>query len=227
RKVRQNVQMIFQDSFAALDPRMTVGELVREPLDIHNVGELSARRDRVADLFVRVGLKEDQLGRYPHEFAGGQRQRVCIARALALNPKLILADECVSALDVSVQADVLALLQDIQDEFKVSFLFISHDITVVENIANRVGVMYLGQVVEMGTPTQVFFDPRHSYTRRLIESVPMPNPNLQREKPSRVREEIPTATRDVGDAPRHHKLVDVGAGHLVAEELTTQISRWN
>ncbi len=215
--VRRDVQMIFQDPYASLDPRMRVGDLVAEPLLIHRIGSGEERREQVASLFERVGLSADQMDRYPHEFSGGQRQRICIARALALKPKLIIADESVSALDVSVQARVLKLLKDLQREFGVAYLFISHDMAVVENISDRVAVMYLGQIVEMGTRDQVFSNPRHPYTRRLIEAVPVPDPKLRRTHFARLDREIPNAVRQVGDPPPLLHLHDAGGGHLVAQ----------
>ena len=218
RLVRRDVQMIFQDPYASLDPRMRVGDLVAEPLVIHGLGTPRERADKVAMLFDRVGLSPDQVHRYPHEFSGGQRQRICIARALALQPKLIIADESVSALDVSVQARVLQLLRDLQHEFGIAYLFISHDMAVVENISDRVAVMYLGQIVEMGTRAQVFADPRHSYTRRLIEAVPVPDPARRRAHFPRLDREISSVVRRVGDEPRRLDLRDVGGGHLVARE---------
>ncbi|MER9696511.1 ABC transporter ATP-binding protein [Mesorhizobium sp. M0006] len=218
KAVRRDVQMIFQDPFASLDPRMRVGDLVAEPLVIHGIASKDERRERVAALFERVGLSADQLELYPHEFSGGQRQRVCIARALALRPKLIIADESVSALDVSVQARVLDLLKELQREFGVAYLFISHDMAVVENISDRVAVMYLGQIVEMGTRDQVFSNPRHPYTRRLIEAVPVPDPAKRRTRFARLDQEIPSATRRMGEAPLKLALNDVGGGHLVAAE---------
>ncbi len=218
KAVRRDVQMIFQDPFASLDPRMRVGDLVAEPLVIHGIASKDERRDRVAALFERVGLSADQMELYPHEFSGGQRQRVCIARALALRPKLIIADESVSALDVSVQARVLDLLKELQREFGVAYLFISHDMAVVENISDRVAVMYLGQIVEMGTRDQVFSNPRHPYTRRLIEAVPVPDPAQRRSRFARLDQEIPSATRRIGEAPLKLALTDVGGGHLVAAE---------
>ncbi|MBC8128784.1 MAG: ABC transporter ATP-binding protein [Rhizobiaceae bacterium] len=218
KAMRRDVQMIFQDPYASLDPRMTAGDLVAEPLVIHGIGDRAERRDRVAGLFARVGLSPDQAARYPHEFSGGQRQRICIARALALRPKLIVADESVSALDVSVQARVLELLAELQAEFGISYLFISHDMAVVENISDRVAVMYLGQIVEIGTRDQIFADPRHAYTRRLIAAVPQPDPTLRRLDFTRMDSEIPSPVRAVGDPPRHVALVDIGEGHLVAVE---------
>jgi peptide/nickel transport system ATP-binding protein len=216
KAVRRDVQMIFQDPFASLDPRMRVGDLVAEPLVIHGIASKEERSQRVAALFERVGLTADQMELYPHEFSGGQRQRVCIARALALRPKLIIADESVSALDVSVQARVLDLLKELQREFGVAYLFISHDMAVVENISDRVAVMYLGQIVEMGTRDQVFSNPRHPYTRRLIEAVPVPDPARRRSRFARLEQEIPSATRRIGEAPMKLALLDVGNGHLVA-----------
>ncbi|MER9842864.1 ABC transporter ATP-binding protein [Mesorhizobium australicum] len=219
KAVRRDVQMIFQDPYASLDPRMRVGDLVAEPLLIHGIASKEERRERVAALFDRVGLSSDQMELYPHEFSGGQRQRVCIARALALRPKLIIADESVSALDVSVQARVLDLLKELQREFGVAYLFISHDMAVVENISDRVAVMYLGQIVEMGTRDQVFSNPRHPYTRRLIEAVPVPDPARRRSRFARLDQEIPSATRRLGEAPLKLALSDVGNGHLVAAEV--------
>ncbi len=216
KAVRRDVQMIFQDPFASLDPRMRVGDLVAEPLVIHGIASKEERGLRVAALFERVGLTADQMELYPHEFSGGQRQRVCIARALALRPKLIIADESVSALDVSVQARVLDLLKELQREFGVAYLFISHDMAVVENISDRVAVMYLGQIVEMGTRDQVFSNPRPPYTRRLIEAVPVPDPARRRSRFARLDQEIPSATRKIGEAPMKLALQDVGNGHLVA-----------
>ncbi len=215
-QVRRDVQMVFQDPMASLDPRMRVGDLVAEPLVIHGIGTPETRRETVRALFHKVGLSSDQLDRYPHEFSGGQRQRICIARALALRPKLIVADESVSALDVSVQARVLALLKALKEEFGVAYLFISHDMAVVENISDRVAVMYLGQIVEMGTRGQIFGDPRHPYTRRLIEAVPVPDPTHVRSPAPLEAREIPSPLRAVGDPPPRARLVDIGAGHLVA-----------
>ncbi|WP_082652736.1 ABC transporter ATP-binding protein [Aureimonas sp. AU12] len=216
KAMRRDVQMIFQDPYASLDPRMTAGALVREPLDIHGVGTKAERRERVAGLFDRVGLSPDGLDRYPHEFSGGQRQRISIARALALRPKVIVADESVSALDVSVQARVLDLLRELQEEFGIAYLFISHDMAVVENISDRVAVMYLGQIVEMGTRDQIFGAPRHPYTRRLIEAVPVPDPSRKRPAFLRMEGDLPSSVRRRGDAPARQELVDAGGGHLVA-----------
>ncbi|CAM5621203.1 ABC transporter ATP-binding protein [Mycolicibacterium aubagnense] len=221
KAVRRDIQMIFQDPYASLDPRMRVGDLVAEPLLIHGIGTPKERIDRVAALFERVGLTADQMERYPHEFSGGQRQRICIARALALRPKLIIADESVSALDVSVQARVLRLLKELQSEFGVAYLFISHDMAVVENISDKVAVMYLGQIVEMGTRDQIFSNPRHPYTRRLIEAVPVPDPARRRTRFARLDSEIASPVRRVGDPPEKLMLTDVGDGHMVAAHIAS------
>ncbi len=213
KSLRAQVQMVFQDPMAALDPRMTVGDLIAEPLVIHG---LPGARERAADLMARVGLSKDHLSRYPHEFSGGQRQRICIARALALKPRLIIADESVSALDVSVQERVLALLKELQEEMGVAYLFISHDMAVVDTISDRVAVMYLGQVVEMGTRAQVLGNPRHAYTQRLIEAVPVPDPAHARKVTPRLAGEIPSPLHPPGQGPQRLILTDRGAGHLVA-----------
>ncbi|MEP3279243.1 MAG: ABC transporter ATP-binding protein [Stappiaceae bacterium] len=216
KAIRREAQMIFQDPMASLDPRMRVGDLVAEPLVIHAIGTPEEQHERVAHLFDRVGLSRDQMERYPHEFSGGQRQRICIARALALRPKLIIADESVSALDVSVQAKVLDLLRELTQEMGIAYLFISHDMAVVENISDRVAVMYLGQIVEMGTRAQVFGNPRHPYTQRLIRAVPIPDPAAKRAPSVRLTGDIPSPMRPVGDGPATITLADIGEGHLVA-----------
>ena len=169
---RQNAQVVFQDPFSSLDPRMTIEQIVRQPLDIHGVGSKQDRRERVEELMDLVGLSVDQLDRYPHEFSGGQRQRIAIARALALEPEFVLLDEPTSALDVSVQAQVLNLLDELQDELELTFLLISHDLSVIRHICDRVAVMYLGEIVEIGPVEEIFADPKHPYTQALLESVP-------------------------------------------------------
>nr|WP_248298214.1 ABC transporter ATP-binding protein [Tabrizicola sp. YIM 78059] len=217
KAMRRRVQMVFQDPMAALNPRMRVGELIAEPLLIHGIGDAAQRRDRAADLMTRVGLETAQLDRYPHEFSGGQRQRICIARALALQPDLIIADESVSALDVSVQARVLELLKALQADFGISYLFISHDMAVVDNISDRVAVMYLGQIVEMGTHHQVFGNPQHPYTRRLIDAVPVPDPAHRRKPSPRLSAETPSPLHLPGREPPRVVLKDIGGGHLVGD----------
>jgi peptide/nickel transport system ATP-binding protein len=193
---------------------MTVGDLVREPLDIHEVATPAERREAVRYLFERVGLSGDSVTRYPHEFSGGQRQRVSIARALALRPSLIIADESVSALDVSIQATVLELLLELQVEFGIAYLFISHDMTVVENISDRVAVMYAGRIVETGSRDQVFSNPGHAYTRRLIESVPAPDP-AQRGRLAKVDSDLPSNIHPVGYQPSPGRLRQLEPGHWV------------
>ncbi|HEV7367605.1 ABC transporter ATP-binding protein [Arenibaculum sp.] len=218
RPVRRNIQMVFQDPYASLDPRMTVGDLVAEPMVIHGTASGSELAGRVEWLFRRVGLDPAHAARHPHEFSGGQRQRICIARALALSPRVIVADESVSALDVSVQAQVLDLMQELQDEFGLSYLFISHDMAVVEQISHRVAVMYLGQIVEMGPRRAVFETPRHSYTRKLLQAVPIADPRRRRDTFRKLVGEIPSPVRPLDYRPVHLRLEDVGGGHLVAPE---------
>jgi peptide/nickel transport system ATP-binding protein len=218
KRMRRDIQMIFQDPYASLDPRMTVGDLVGEPLVVHRIAAGTELRDRVASLFRRVGLEPEQMGRHPHEFSGGQRQRICIARALSLSPRIIVADESVSALDVSVQARVLALLGELQAELGISFLFISHDMAVVEQISHRVAVMYLGQIVEMGTRAQVFENPSHPYTRRLMAAVPIPDPSRRRLSLAAQDGEVPKSIHPIGYEPARVALRDIGGGHLVAED---------
>ncbi|SEN89652.1 peptide/nickel transport system ATP-binding protein [Pseudorhodobacter antarcticus] len=217
KNIRRRVQMVFQDPMAALNPRMRVGDLIAEPLVIHRIGTRETQCARAADLMARVGLTADQYDRYPHEFSGGQRQRICIARALCLNPELIIADESVSALDVSVQARVLDLLATLQREFGVAYLFISHDMAVVENICDRVAVMYLGQIVEMGTKAQVFGNSQHPYTRRLIDAVPVPDPAFVRQPQPRLAGDVPSPVFAIGAGPVRVALTDIGGGHLVAQ----------
>lgn len=200
--VRRKIQMIFQDPYASLNPRMKVGELVREPLDIHRIGSKAERRAKVAYLFERVGLSADQMDRHPHEFSGGQRQRICIARALTLEPKIIVADESVSALDVTVQSQVLDLLEELQREMGLSYIFISHDLAVVEQISHRVAVMNMGQIVEIGGRREVFEGPAHSYTKALLDAVPVTDPKLRREHRKRNTNEITSPMFDIGSKPK-------------------------
>jgi glutathione transport system ATP-binding protein len=216
RSVRRDNQMIFQDPFASLDPRLTVGYSIAEPLYIHGVARGREAEARVAALLKQVGLEPEHARRYPHEFSGGQRQRIAIARALALRPKVIVADEPVSALDVSIQAQIVNLLLDLQEQFDLSYLFISHDMAVVERMSHRVAVMYLGQIVEIGPRRAVFHDPQHPYTRHLLSAVPIADPARRRPPTELSSEEIPSPVRNAGDAPLVEPLEQVGPGHFVA-----------
>jgi oligopeptide/dipeptide ABC transporter ATP-binding protein len=182
RPYRRQMQIIFQDPFSSLNPRMSAGDIVGELLQVHDIARGKEKDEIVARLFERVGLRQRQMRSFPHEFSGGQRQRIGIARALALNPKLIIGDEPVSALDVSIQAQVINLLKDLQDEFKLSYLFIAHDLAVVEHISHRIAVMYLGKIVEYADKTTLFTDPQHPYTEALLSAVPIPNPAVKRKK---------------------------------------------
>ena len=214
---RRSMQMIFQDPFASLDPRMTVGYLIAEPLLIHGLAQGEAAQARVRELLERVGLSPSMAARYPHEFSGGQRQRICIARALALNPSVIVADESVAALDVSIRAQVVNLLLDLQRQLGLSFLFISHDMGVVERISHRVAVMYLGQIVEIGSRSEIFEHPLHPYTQKLLNAVPIPDPLQKRAQDSIALTELPSPVRRVDDVPEVLPLVEKRPGHFVAE----------
>ncbi|MEC5214343.1 glutathione transport system ATP-binding protein [Polaromonas sp. CG_9.5] len=214
--LRRDIQFVFQDPFASLDPRLTVGYSVMEPMLIHRMMPTAQAQERVGWLLGKVGLPADAANRYPHEFSGGQRQRVAIARALALNPKVVIADEAVSALDVSIRAQIINLMLDLQQEFGIAFLFISHDMAVVERISHRVAVMYLGQIVEIGPRRAVFENPQHAYTRRLLAAVPVADPSRRRAVRQLMADEIPSPIRAIGDPPQVAPLVEVGPGHFVA-----------
>jgi oligopeptide/dipeptide ABC transporter ATP-binding protein len=182
RIIRRELQMVFQDPHSSLDPKRRIGYTIEEPMMIHRLGSKRERVERVMELLRKVGLREDQYDRYPHEFSGGQRQRIGLARALASNPKLIVCDEPVSALDVSIQSQVINLLQEIQEEFQLSYLFVAHDLSVVRHIADRVGVMYLGKMVEQAATDELFSNPLHPYTKSLLSAVPIPNPKVKKER---------------------------------------------
>ena len=206
REVRREMQIVFQDPYSSLNPRMRARQIVEEPLIIHGLGNSAARKTRVAELFELVGLDTAHLSRYPHEFSGGQRQRIGLARALALNPTFLVLDEPVSALDVSVQAQVINLLADLQQKFTLTYLFIAHDLRLVEHICTRVAVMYLGKIVEMGPTPSLFATPQHPYTRALLSAIPVPDPDAPRER----------IVLDASDIDREAALREVSAGHFAA-----------
>jgi peptide/nickel transport system ATP-binding protein/oligopeptide transport system ATP-binding protein len=185
------MMIIYQDPYGSLDPRMRIGEAISEPLAVHNIGTPKEREERVIQLMEKVGLSADQINRYPHEFSGGQRQRIGIARALATNPEFIVADESVSALDVSIQAQIINLLKELQEEFGLTLLFVAHDLSVVKHISDRVAVMYLGKIVEMGEKKYLFRDPKHPYTQALLSAIPIPDPK-QRKQQEIIMGDVPS-----------------------------------
>jgi oligopeptide transport system ATP-binding protein len=234
RSIRRDMQIVFQDPYASLDPRRTVEQIIGEPLDVFQVSTKKERKDRIAYLLQKVGLSPDHARRYPHEFSGGQRQRIGIARALALNPKLIIGDEPVSALDVSIQAQVINLLEDIQKEFKLSYIIIAHDLAVVEHVCDRIAVMYLGRIVELAKDRELYTSPLHPYTVALLSAIPVPDPNITKKRiilegdvPSPMRP--PPGCHFHTRCPRKKeecetavpKLMDIREGHFVACHLET------
>ncbi|UJD89771.1 ABC transporter ATP-binding protein [Rahnella aquatilis] len=214
-QMRQRIQMIFQDPFASLNPRMRIGDALIEPMLQHKLHNRSDAKEKAASLLQKVGLSPDMLRRFPHEFSGGQRQRICIARALTLDPKVIVADESVSALDVSVKAQVVNLLLDLQESMHLSYLFISHDMAVVERVSHRVAVMYLGEIVEIGPRAAIFDNPQHAYTRKLMASVPVPDPSRRMLKRQMQVDELKSPVRDNGYIPPQRQYQEVSAGHFV------------
>ena len=216
RAARLKIQMIFQDPYASLNPRLRVEEIVGEAARVHGLTDRANFADYVAAQMQRAGLDPALRDRYPHQFSGGQRQRIAIARALALNPKVVVADESVSALDVSIQAQIVNLMLDLQRELGIAFLFISHDMAVVERISHRVAVMYLGQIVEIGPRRAIFENPQHAYTKRLMAAVPVADPARRHLRRELLEGEIPSPIRPVGDEPVVRPLVEVAPGHFVA-----------
>ncbi len=218
--LRRRMQMIFQDPFASLNPRKTIGAAIAEPLIVHGVADRKGAAERTAALLKRVGLMPEMAGRYPHEFSGGQRQRIAIARALALNPELVVADEAVSALDVSVKAQVLNLMLDLQEELGLAYLFISHDMAVVERVSHRIAVMYLGEIVEIGSRADVLRNPTHPYTQKLLAAVPVPDPARRKKRGALAVDELPSPIRAAHWVAPPSALIEVAQGHFVRVGLS-------
>jgi oligopeptide transport system ATP-binding protein len=233
RSIRRDMQIVFQDPYASLDPRRTVEQIVGEPLDVFHISNKKERKERIASLLQKVGLSPDHARRYPHEFSGGQRQRIGIARALALNPKLIIGDEPVSALDVSIQAQVINLLEDIQKEFKLSYIIIAHDLAVVEHVCDRIAVMYLGRIVELAKDRELYASPLHPYTVALLSAIPVPDPSITKRRMI-LEGDLPSPTRPPSGCHFHTRcpqkkevcertipeLTEIEEGHWVACHLS-------
>jgi len=215
RRLRHKMQMVFQDPFASLNPRIKIGDAVAEPYLEHRLGSKAQAREKVADLLQQVGLSADMAGRFPHEFSGGQRQRICIARALALNPKVIVADESVSALDVSIKAQIINLLLELQASLKLSYLFISHDMAIVERVSHRVAVMYLGEIVEIGTRSEIFENPQHAYTKKLLAAVPIPDPSRRHIQRNMQVDELKSPIQPVDYRPPVRQYRQLSPHHFV------------
>ncbi|MBB6466094.1 ABC transporter ATP-binding protein [Aminobacter carboxidus] len=216
-RFRRQAQMVFQDPFSSLNPRMTIEQSLIDPMRVHKVGSTATMRARAAELLAKVELSHEHLERYPHAFSGGQRQRICIARALALNPRLIVADEAVASLDVTIQAQVINLLMDLQRDMQIALLFISHDMAVVERIAHRVAVMYLGEIVEIGDRRSVFNNPQHPYTRKLLSTVPVADPTRRPEGRLPMSDEIPSAMRAPDFVPVELPMHQISSTHYVRQ----------
>ena len=213
--IRKDVQIVFQDPYSSLNPRLTVGQIVSEGMKLHNICHETEIKEKLIEIFKKVGLSEFQINNYPHEFSGGQRQRIGIARALALSPSIIIADEAVSALDVSIQAQVVNLMMELQEEYGLSYLFISHDMAVIERICHRVAVMYLGEIVELGSRGQVFENPQHPYTKKLMKAVPVADPKQRTKDFNLMTDEIPSLVKPLGYEPEKVNLIQVEEGHFI------------